>query len=410
MDKPVNSGEIEYEKGMEALKSKDYSSAYDYFRKAAEQGHADAQNQVGEFYYEGNQVSQNAETAFQRYYAAALNGSIKGAGNLGYCFATGTGTVQNYQKAVEWLTKAAEGGDADAMVNLGVRYLNGQGVAKDERKAYQWMITAIEHGATQGYLYAGEMHYYGLEGGGIPNYDKAFEMRSKAMEKGMQHRRLWYYLGEMCLKGKRTAKNNHKAKMYLCPSALQGDEDAIELLIKHDELFDANSMERFYNFIMYTSGEAIGNGDPKSSPDIALFALTRALREKGLTGYELIGVIASKLYELAIRTMGENDCVKINFWKLAKNGRLNKQQGLSHMIQKNHFETVLVLLLIMLNENLQSCAQLCYNKREEIFGGRLWRRKRPCLPAPRAGMKHPAGWGAVRGAARGTRWWSPRLL
>ena len=195
MDKPVNSGEIEYEKGMEALKSKDYSSAYDYFRKAAEQGHADAQNQVGEFYYEGNQVSQNAETAFQWYYAAALNGSIKGAGNLGYCFATGTGTVQNYQKAVEWLTKAAEGGDADAMVKLGVRYLNGQGVAKDERKAYQWMITAIEHGATQGYLYAGEMHYYGLEGGGIPNYDKAFEMLSKAMEKGVQHRQLWYYLG-----------------------------------------------------------------------------------------------------------------------------------------------------------------------------------------------------------------------
>ena len=113
-------------------------------------------------------------------------------------------------------------------------------------------------------------------------------------------------------------KNNYKAKMYLCPSALQGDEDAIELLIKHDELFDANSTERFYNFIMCMYGEAIGNGDPKGSPDIALFALTRALREKGLTGYELIGVIASKLYELAIQTMGKNDCVKINFWKLAK--------------------------------------------------------------------------------------------
>ena len=202
IEKPMNLGETEYQKGMEAMKSKDYSSAYEYFRKAAEQGHADAQNQVGEFYYEGKQVSQNAETAFQWYYAAALNGSIKGAGNLGYCFATGTGTVQNYQKAVEWLTKAAEGGDADAMVNLGVRYLNGQGVAKkDERKAYQWMITAIEHGATQGYLYAGEMHYYGLEGDGIPNYDKAFEMFSKAMEKGLQHRQslllwlLWPYGG-----------------------------------------------------------------------------------------------------------------------------------------------------------------------------------------------------------------------
>lgn len=323
LEKPVNSGEIEYQKGMEAMKGKDYSSAYDYFRKAAEQGHADAQNQVGEFYYEGKLVSQNAETAFQWYYAAALNGSIKGAGNLGYCFATGTGTVQNYQKAVEWLTNAAEGGDADAMVNLGVRYLNGQGVAKDERKAYQWMITAIEHGATQGYFYAGAMHYEGLDGDGIPNYDKAFEMFSKAMEKGLQHRQLLYYLGKMYLEGKGTDKNNNKAKMYLCPSALQGDEDAIELLIKHDELFDANSTERFYNFIMYMSGEAIGNGDPKGSPDIAMFALTRALREKGLTGYELIGVIASKLYELAIQTMGKNDCVKINFWKLAKKWALN---------------------------------------------------------------------------------------
>lgn len=318
MDKPVNSGEIEYEKGMEALKSKDYSSAYDYFRKAAEQGHADAQNQVGEFYYEGKQVSQNAETAFQWYYAAALNGSIKGAGNLGYCFATGTGTVQNYQKAVEWLTKAAEGGDADAMVNLGVRYLTGQGVTKDERKAYQLMVTAGSNGAPVGYFHAGVMHYCGRLNDGISDYYRAFEMFSKAMEKGLRHRQLSYYLGEMYLEGKGTAKDNNEAKIKLWESALQGYEDAIELLVKHDELFDANFTEKFYNFIMSISGRALANGDPKSSPDIALFALSSALREKGATGYTLIGVIALQLYELAMKVTDGDDWKRINYWKLAK--------------------------------------------------------------------------------------------
>lgn len=318
MDKPVNSGEIEYEKGMEALKSKDYSSAYDYFRKAAEQGHADAQNQVGEFYYEGKQVSQNAETAFQWYYAAALNGSIKGAGNLGYCFATGTGTVQNYQKAVEWLTKAAEGGDADAMVNLGVRYLTGQGVTKDERKAYQLMVTAGSNGAPVGYFHAGVMYYCGRLNDGISDYYRAFEMFSKAMEKGLRHRQLSYYLGEMYLEGKGTAKDGYKAKIYLCESALQGYENAIELLVKHDELFDANATESFYNIIMFITSAGSANGYPDP-----LIALLRTLREKGVTGYELIGIIALKLYEIAIKYTNGDEWKKVNFWKLAKKWALN---------------------------------------------------------------------------------------
>lgn len=122
----------------------------------------------------------------------------------------------------------------------------------------------------------------------------------------------------MYLEGKGTVKDNNEAKIKLWKSALQGYEDAIELLVKHDELFDANFTEKFYNFIMSISGRALANGDPKSSPDIALFALSSALREKGATGYTLIGVIALQLYELAMKVTDGDDWKRINYWKLAK--------------------------------------------------------------------------------------------
>lgn len=73
-------------KGMEYAVDGNYIKAVEYFQKAAEQGHTEAQL------------------------------------NLGYCYDKGYGVAQNYTEAAKWYHKAAEQGLANAinvLKNLG---------------------------------------------------------------------------------------------------------------------------------------------------------------------------------------------------------------------------------------------------------------------------------------------------
>ena len=64
----------------------DYAEALRWFRKAAEQGNADAPNNLGAMYYNGY------------------------------------GVRQDYAEAVKWYRQAADQGNADAQNNLGAMY------------------------------------------------------------------------------------------------------------------------------------------------------------------------------------------------------------------------------------------------------------------------------------------------
>ena len=88
------------EDGMEAYENGDYGTASTYFRKAAEQGDADAQ-----------------------YF-------------LGWMYDNGEGVTQNDKEAVKWYLKAAEQGDAKAQNSLGMMYRNGTGVTQFWRVYY----------------------------------------------------------------------------------------------------------------------------------------------------------------------------------------------------------------------------------------------------------------------------------
>jgi TPR repeat protein len=81
-----------------------------WFRKAAEQGVAEAQNDLGAMYHQGQ------------------------------------GVPQDYAEAMKWFRKAAEQGQADAQSNLGVMYVAGQGVPQDYVQAYLWFILAAAQG------------------------------------------------------------------------------------------------------------------------------------------------------------------------------------------------------------------------------------------------------------------------
>lgn len=91
-----------YEKGQ------NYYEAVKWFRKAAEQGHADAQNNLGECYFYGHGVNENYNEAVKWFRKAAEQDNGKAQRYLGNCYVLGAGVPQDYEKAKMWHDKAEE--------------------------------------------------------------------------------------------------------------------------------------------------------------------------------------------------------------------------------------------------------------------------------------------------------------
>ena len=122
------------------------SDALFEIRRAAEQGDADAQFNLGHMYHNGNGVPQDHTEAIRWYRQAAEQGKAMAQNNLGRMYYNGEGVSQDDSEAVRWYRRAAEQGDAIAQVNLGDMYDAGWGVPQDDRQASQWYRRASEQG------------------------------------------------------------------------------------------------------------------------------------------------------------------------------------------------------------------------------------------------------------------------
>jgi TPR repeat protein len=123
-----------------------YADALGCYRKAAEQGFAAAQNNLGYCYHEGAVVPRNYPEAVRWYRKAAAQGFAAAQNNLGVCFRDSIGVPQDFGKAVHWFRLAAEQGLAAAQNNLGVRYYKGQGVETNYVEAVRFYRKAAEQG------------------------------------------------------------------------------------------------------------------------------------------------------------------------------------------------------------------------------------------------------------------------
>ena len=118
-------------------------------RERAEQGDAEAQNELGSRYYEGRGVPRDyaeAETWVRR---AADQGHARGQYNLGLMYFRGRGVAQNEAEAVKWYRRAAEQGFVAAQVGLGYMYEYGAGVPQDLVLAHMWVSLGAA-GSTDG--------------------------------------------------------------------------------------------------------------------------------------------------------------------------------------------------------------------------------------------------------------------
>ena len=136
----------DFQKGVSAIKSGDYATAFKEFAALAEQGDADAQYNLALMYDNGHGVPQDYKQAVKWSTKAAEQGNAKAQSNLGTMYATGQGVPQDYKQAVKWYTKAAEQGNAIAQSNLGTMYATGQGVPQDNVYAHMWFNLAAANG------------------------------------------------------------------------------------------------------------------------------------------------------------------------------------------------------------------------------------------------------------------------
>ncbi len=128
--------------GVDAWSRGDYPTAIKEWRQLAVSGDADAQFNMGQAYKLGRGVPVDLKQAEDWYRRAALQGHVQAEDNYGLVmFQNG-----NREQALPWIEKSAGRGDPRAQYILGTALFNGDMIAKDWVRAYAYMTRASAAG------------------------------------------------------------------------------------------------------------------------------------------------------------------------------------------------------------------------------------------------------------------------
>lgn len=142
----------------------DPAKAFFWWRKASEDGHANAQYLVGGCYASGEGVEKNLQTAFSWFRKSAEQGYPPALTDLGHLYANGSGVEKDQIEAVKYYQKAADKGFAEAQAFLGDCYYKGEGAPKDYVQAASWYLKAAKQGVALSQLMIGVCY---VEGDGV---------------------------------------------------------------------------------------------------------------------------------------------------------------------------------------------------------------------------------------------------
>ena len=215
-----------YENGYRV--GQDYKQAILWYTKAAEQGNADAQLRLGYMYYTGREVGQDYKQAILWYTKAAERGNASAQYYLGVMYENGLGVEQDYKQAVVWYRKSAEQGDADAQFCLGVMYSNNKGVEKDFKQAVVWYRKSAEQGHVDAQYHLGDIYFEGRGHEVEQDYKQSVIWFEKAAEQG--HVLAQCHLGSMYEDGDGVDKNLQIAYMWYYLAHLSRNLDILDVL------------------------------------------------------------------------------------------------------------------------------------------------------------------------------------
>jgi len=162
--------------------ARDLAQAAYWYRKAADHGDPDAQNQLGYFYYWGTGVERDPQEAARWFMRATGSGSQTAKLNLALLYLRGTGVPRDVPLALQLLRQLAEKGHAQAEAYLGSVYGSGVGVPEDPNEAERWYLRAAKHKGAEGQFLMGTL--YSFEPDHQHDYQKAAGFYRRAVRSG----------------------------------------------------------------------------------------------------------------------------------------------------------------------------------------------------------------------------------
>ncbi len=118
----------------------------DYLKEAAALGEPQAQFQLARQLQDGEDIKKNERLAFEYYQKAADQGHLLSLTFLGLCFQRGTGTGQDLKRGFEFFAKAADKRVALAMHCLGECYIEGRGIEPNPSEGIKWYRRGVKLG------------------------------------------------------------------------------------------------------------------------------------------------------------------------------------------------------------------------------------------------------------------------
>ncbi|KAF9904917.1 hypothetical protein EC991_002217 [Linnemannia zychae] len=174
-----------YECGQGTVQSD--SQAFEWYSKAAEQGHMVAQYALGKCYQNGEGVSKDLLSAARCFKRAADQGYVSAQYEMGFLYShsslyRSSFYCPNYKTAVEWYEKAGAQGHIEAQYCLGTIHFKGQVSGATDSKAFEWYLRAANLGHVAASTCVGNQYCIGR--GVSQDYSKAAKWYLKAAVMG----------------------------------------------------------------------------------------------------------------------------------------------------------------------------------------------------------------------------------
>lgn len=125
----------DFSNGWNAFQTGDYATAVEVWTRLAEQGHENAQINLGYMYDYGQGVTQNSRLAARWYRAAAMQHSAIGQFNLALLISEGKAQPLEGRDALYWLKKSAALGYEGAQHQLELEYADEAAAQKTSQQA-----------------------------------------------------------------------------------------------------------------------------------------------------------------------------------------------------------------------------------------------------------------------------------
>lgn len=144
---------------------RDVEAAVRWLQAGVKAGDTECMIDLGNLYYEGEDLDQDDAKALALYAAAAAHGDALGAYNAGLVYEA---SGEDLTQALNWYRRAAGGGDQGGMYKVAKAYQLGRGVATDEVQAVAWMTKAAQAGSSEA---LNDLGSYYSQGYGVPADD-----------------------------------------------------------------------------------------------------------------------------------------------------------------------------------------------------------------------------------------------